>query len=353
MTQIKIKTFDSAPPTVVSDANAALRVALALGRALRDCVLEACETQSSEELSEVAADGPGDTIYSIDALCEELLVSKLGKLAAALGGVVLIAEGIENGHTVLPAGRGNSHDAAWRFLIDPIDGTRGLVYQKRSAWVLIGVAPNRGPQTNLSDIEVAVQVEIPTLKQHLCDELWATRGGGAHLQRFNRLDRTSRNLPLRPSRAPGLAHGFAMLTRFFPGARDILAQMDDEIMLEVLGPPPEGKALCFEEQYASTGGQLYELAVGHDRFNADLRPLMAATLQDRGLDQGLCCHPYDLACLLIAQEAGILVTAPDGNALDAPLDTSTNVAWVGYANREIQKLVQPALRGALKRRGLI
>src|SRR6185503_285427 len=67
-------------------------------------------------------------------------------------------------------------DCRWRILVDPLDGTRGLMYQKRSAWVLTGVAPNRGAATQLSDIVLAVQTEIPLVKQHLCDQLWAIRG---------------------------------------------------------------------------------------------------------------------------------------------------------------------------------
>jgi hypothetical protein len=199
---------------------------------------------------------------------------------------------------------------------------------------------------------VAVQTEIPTLKQHLCDELWAVRGQGAHLARVNRLTGQKEELPLRPSRAPSLAHGFAMLTRFFPGARDELAAIDEEVMLEVLGPPPEGKALCFEDQYASTGGQLYELAVGHDRFNADLRPLMTEILRKRGFPAGLCCHPYDVCTALIAEEAGVLVTDSRGAPLDVALDVHGDVAWVGYANAAIRAKVEPALRAALSRRGL-
>ena len=44
---------------------------------------------------------------------------------------------------VLPEGTPEA-DAVWRVIVDPIDGTRGLMYQKRSAWILTGVAPNRG-----------------------------------------------------------------------------------------------------------------------------------------------------------------------------------------------------------------
>jgi hypothetical protein len=55
---------------------------------------------------------------------------------------------------------------------------------------------------------------------------------------------------------------------------------------------------------------------------------------------------------LIAREAGVIVTAPDGAILDAPLDVMTGVAWTGYANAAIAERIRPALRRALERRGL-
>lgn len=334
----------------MKDLEELLALVLGLQRSIRDAVIDATERASAAELSAVADDGPGDTIYRIDKVSEALLTRELQRAAAGLGGVVLVAEGIENGELSLPAPGGGV--PAWRVIIDPIDGTRGIMYQKRSAWVLTGVAPNRGAETRLSDIVLAAQTEIPLLKQHLCDELWALRGRGASLQRVNRLSGSIESLPIRPSRAPHLAHGYAMLSRFFPGARDELAAMDEEIMLAVLGPSPAGKALCFEDQYASTGGQLYELMMGHDRFNADLRPLLAPVLARRGLPRGLCCHPYDICTALIAEEAGVVLTDGWGQPLDVPLDVHADVAWAGYANGALRKLVEPALRAALTRRGL-
>jgi fructose-1,6-bisphosphatase/inositol monophosphatase family enzyme len=334
----------------VNDVAVLLQLLQGLQREIRDAVLAACTAQSEAELSEVAEDGPGDTIYRIDIVSEQLLVERLSARAAELGGVVLVAEGVAGGRLLLPPGFAGS--PAWRVIVDPIDGTRGLMYQKRSAWVLAGAAPERGPSTSSADIVVAVQTEIPLLKQHLCDELWAVRGQGAHLRRVDRFTQRSSELRLTPSRAPTLRHGFAMLTRFFPGARDELAAIDEEIMLELLGVSPAGKALCFEDQYASTGGQLYELMVGHDRFNADLRPLMRPLLERRGQPGGLCCHPYDLCTALIASEAGVLVTDAWGRPLDIPLDVDADVAWVGYANAELRASVEPVLGAALARRGL-
>jgi fructose-1,6-bisphosphatase/inositol monophosphatase family enzyme len=334
----------------MTDPQELLALLLDLERSIRDAVLKACESQATAELSAVADDGPGDTIYRIDKVSEVLLLEQLEPAASGLGGVVLVAEGLPGGERVLPVGW--RAPCAWRIIMDPIDGTRGIMYQKRSAWVLGAVAPNRGADTRLADIVVAAQTEIPTQKQHLCDELFAVRGHGATLERFNRLTSERARLPLRPSRADSLRHGYAMLTRFFPGARDELAAIDEEIMLELLGAAPEGKALCFEDQYASTGGQLYELAVGHDRFNADLRPLMRGLLQRRGQPSGLCCHPYDICTMLIAEEAGVVLTDPWGRPLDAPLDVAADVAWVGYANALLQRQVEPALQAALARRGL-
>src|SRR6185295_12095272 len=181
------------------------------------------------------------------------------------------------GQVVLPRDTDPSN-AVWRVIVDPIDGTRELMYQKRSAWILTGVALNRGDETNLQDIALAVQTEIPIIKQHLSDSLWAIRGAGAQAERHDRLSGERKALRLKPSTAMSIRHGFASVSRFFPGAREELAAIDEEIVRGALGEVERGKAHCFEDQYVSTGGQLYELMSGHDRFIADLRPLMEPLL---------------------------------------------------------------------------
>jgi fructose-1,6-bisphosphatase/inositol monophosphatase family enzyme len=320
---------------------------------VRDAVVAKCEQAQLEQLSEVSDDeSAGDTIYAVDRISEHLLLELFEKELATIAPLVLVAEGIEDGQLVLPSGA-NESDAVWRVIVDPIDGTRGLMYQKRSAWVLTGVAPNRGPGTNLQDIELAVQTEIPLVKQHLCDVLWAIRGEGAHAERFNRLTRERKTLPLRPSRATSIRHGFAMIARFFPGARDELAAIDEEIVHGALGPVEPGKAHCFEDQYLSSGGQLYELMMGHDRFVADLRPLVESLLNRRGLALGICCHPYDVCTELIAREAGVIVTDERGDPLRAPLRVEPDIAWAGYANDAIRCEIEPLMREALRKRGLI
>ena len=319
---------------------------------VRDAVVAASEQADIDQLAAISDDeSEGDTIYAIDRVSEELLVQLFADELAQTAPLVLIAEGIEGGKLVLPVGATES-DAVWRVIVDPIDGTRGLMYQKRSAWVLTGVAPNRGAETNLQDIELAVQTEIPLVKQHLSDVLWAIRGKGAKVERFNRLTRERKPLALRPSRATSIRHGFAMVARFFPGARDELAAIDEAIIRRVLGPVEPGKAHCFEDQYLSSGGQLYELMMGHDRFVADLRPLVEKVLNRAGLVLGICAHPYDLCTELIAREAGVVVTDERGEPLRAPLNVEADFAWVGYANDSIRSEIEPVLRSVLRERDL-
>ncbi len=338
--------------STLSKSESLLQPLKRLHETIRQTVVDACERMSMESVAAIAREEEGDTIYAVDYLTEDLLIDFFVREIAPAMPIMLIAEGLPNGRLVLP--RGISEEiAVSRIIVDPIDGTRGLMYQKRSAWILTGVAPNRGPDTNLSDIEVAVQTEIPLVKQHLSDCLWAIRGKGAYAERFNRLTKETTNISLQPSRAKTIAHGYAEIARFFPGAREELAAIDEEIVYGALGPAPTGKAHCFEDQYASSGGQLYELMSGHDRFVADLRPLMEKIIADRGAVLGICSHPYDLCTELIAREAGVIVTDVRGERLSAPLSVDADVAWAGYANEHIRAQIEPRLQAALARRGLL
>lgn len=321
----------------------------ALHHRIRRDVVRACEAAAVTVLSGVAHDDEGDTIYAVDRVAEEVLIDAVSlTMATADAPVILVAEGLAGGEVVVPEGA-DRRAARWTIIVDPIDGTRGLMYQKRPAWILTGVAAGAGPCT-LADVELAVQTEIPLVKQHLSDELWAVRGQGAEARRFNRLTGALSPLDLRPSAAATTAHGFATISRFFPGHRAALAALDDELVEAVLGPPVAGKAQLFEDQYISTGGQLYELMAGHDRFIADLR---AVVQQRRAGGATLCCHPYDLCTELIAREYGVVVVDEVARPLTAPLNVTADVNWVGYANEAVRGLVAPHLQRALVQRGLV
>jgi fructose-1,6-bisphosphatase/inositol monophosphatase family enzyme len=329
-----------------------LKIILALHKKIREAVVTACEITAIADLSAIAKEEEGDTIYAVDRVSEELIIEYFAAHLAAETPIVLIGEGLDAGKVVLPVGALEA-DAKWRIIVDPIDGTRGIMYQKRSAWILTGVAPNKGENTGIQDIELAVQTEIPLVKQHLSDTLWAIRGQGAFAERFNRLTGERAPVFLKPSAAATIAHGYAQVSRFFPGAREELAAIDEEIVRGALGDVQKGKTHCFEDQYTSTGGQLYELIAGHDRFTADLRPLMEKKLNERGLFLGICCHPYDICTELIARESGVIISDAAGNPVDARLAVEPDVDWVGYANPAIRAQIEPLLQASLRKRGLL
>lgn len=302
--------------------------------------------ETLEALSGVASTRGGDTIYQIDERGEAVLFEFCEAWGQELP-FILIAEGVPgSGERVFPDGTPPSR-STFRLIVDPIDGTRAIMYDKRSAWILSGVAPNRGPATRLDDIEVAMQTEVPPSKQTLCDSYWAWRGGGARGERTDLASGSAVTLSPRPSRAETVEHGFATISKFFPGGKALTAALEERLMDAVLGHPADGNPLVFDDQYLSSGGQLYELMVGHDRFNADLRPITLAAAEPHAPVARLCAHPYDLCAELVAREAGVIVTDERGGPLRAPLDLHANVAWIGYANEAIRRQLEPTLMDLL------
>jgi hypothetical protein len=51
--------------------------------------------------------------------------------------------------------------------------------------------------------------------------------------------------------------------------------------------------------------------------------------------------------------AGVVVTALDGGPLRARHAVEPDVAWGGYANDRVRAQIEPLLRAALERRGLM
>jgi hypothetical protein len=302
------------------------------------------ESRNATSLHAVDRSTSADTIYAIDTLVEPIIERFCDQWARGDEPLVLIAEGIESdgvdGMRVFPHGA-REENARYRLIIDPIDGTRGLMYDKRSAWALAGVAPNKGAATRLRDIEVAVMTELPTSKLGFADVLWAIKGQGAEGVRESLTDCSSRPLPLAPSTSETINHGFASVSNFFPGTKVLASELMERVVRELIGPADVTKATVFDDQYISTGGQFYELIVGHDRFNADLRPLFYAK---QNQPEGLCCHPYDCAAMLIAEEAGVILTNGLGQPLDGPLDVTTGLSWAGFANRALHDRIQPIIR---------
>ena len=288
-----------------------------LGNQVREQVLAA----SGTDMAAVAGETAADTIYAIDKITDERLVSWFEQ---NWPDVRIVSEGLDQ-----PVDVGSS--PSWTVIVDTIDGTRGLMYGKRSAWSLAAAAPIGG---TLADVVVAVMTELPIPKQGAADQLSATVDAPRlTAERIDLQTGTRRAFHPRPSAATHLEHGFASFAKFFPPGKPRLAELESELFARL------GCRQVFDDQYLSSGGQLYELITGHDRFIADLRPLVAPA--------ALACHPYDICTAMLLQRAGGVVTDPWGGPLDAPLDTITPVAWVGYANSGLAETIGSQLSDVL------
>jgi len=349
---------DSPTPAVTGASPSAvhqqLRTLLCrLGDAIRDHLLATRHRHSTEELSGVAEITVADTIYGIDKIGEHAIIKWFSSHWPSSLPAEIVMEGLE-GRPPLTFPTGTPPQRTdWKIIIDPIDGTRPLMYDKRPAWSLAAAAPQRGAANHLGDLVVAAMTELPTSKQWRADQFSAVRGCGPRGLVAEAVDvRLGTRSPLtpRPSQALDLRHGFGALVKFFPVAKAFTARLEEELFTSMGCSGADGGPPVFDDQYISTGGQLHEMLAGRDRVLADLRPLIFRHL---GLPDALSCHPYDICTALIFSEAGGCIEAPDGSPLSSPLDTTTPVAWVAYANPALAALVRPRLLEILHRHGLL
>ena len=291
----------------------ARRLLCALGDHVRDLVVAA----RGMDMAAVAGETVADTIYAIDRVADDTLIDWFEE---HWPGVVVVSEGLDEPVLVGDA-------AAWTVIVDSIDGTRGLMYDKRSAWCLAAAAP---PGGGLADIVAAAMTELPTAKQGAADQLSATprwraagrarrpRAAGAGGPRRAavggdgpraQLQRAGQVLPARQA-GPGLARGRALR------AARRAACLRRRVPLERAG--------------SSTSSS---------RAGTASWPTCGRWCSTRGLD----CHPYDVCTAMLLEEVGGVVTDPWGEPLSVPLDNVSPVAWVGYANEALAARIGPVL----------
>lgn len=320
------------------------RLLCSLGITIRDAVLQRRTAPDTLPLSMVAGHGGGDTIYAVDKFGEEAILAWFEKFWPPEWPVQVIMEGISH-DLCFPVGT-KKEDTRWKCILDPIDGTRGIMYDKRSAWALGGIAPQNGDDTRLSEIVASAMTEIPTSKQWRADQFSATADGLLIGHSFDVRAHTVRDLSPSPSSATDFAHGFSSFVKFFPEGRTLTAQIEERIWDELIGLNSSPSPTVFDDQYISTGGQFYEVMVGHDRLVGDLRPLVFRVLDMEF--SSLVCHPYDACAWLVLKNAGAVYEHPMGGFPDAPLDTTSGVIWVAYANESLAALARPVIKKVLK-----
>ncbi|MEO6567847.1 MAG: inositol monophosphatase, partial [Opitutaceae bacterium] len=256
-----------------SQLNRARRLLCKLQDEIRDKLI-AARDRDARRFADIAAVTAADTIYHVDKLSEEAIFAWFEEHWPGTWPVELVMEGIEDSQLVtFPSGTARA-DTVFKCIMDPIDGTRNLMYDKRSAWILTALAPQRGVRTNLRDIVVAAMTELPTSKHWASDQISVVRGAGSKgvvAERFDLRTRARSRLSLRPSQAKDFKEGFASFAKFFPEGKSLVGKIEEELWDELYGLGSSSSPLVFDDQYITTGGQIYELLVGHDRMIGDLR----------------------------------------------------------------------------------
>ena len=291
----------------------ARRLLCALGDHVRDLVVGS----RGMDMAAVAGETVADTIYAIDRVADDALVEWFEE---HWPGVTVVSEGLDEPVVV-------GDDPAWTVIVDTIDGTRGLMYDKRPAWCLAAAAP---PGGGLADIVAAAMTELPTVKQGSTDQLSATprRRTASRARRSRR--RSARGVRRAAVRRPPTSRtaSAAWPSSSCPG-KAALAALEAELF-----------------------DRLGERARLRRRVPLDGRPTPRAhhgpgPLRRRpapaGHRGGLACHPYDVCTAMLLEEAGGVVTDPWGAPLDVPLDNVSPVAWVGYANEALAARIGPVL----------
>jgi fructose-1,6-bisphosphatase/inositol monophosphatase family enzyme len=290
-----------------------------LGRALADVgrrVREAITTRPREPAdSRVVRTEGGDDVFGIDAVADRVVLGALAALGDRWPGR-LVMEGIAEPVTIGKTG------GPWTYLVDPIDGSRAWLAGKRSAYVLLGAGRDA---TTLDDLEVGAAVELPTPRAALGLVTYATNEGGPpHAEDDDLVTQgPPRPTTLVPRQDADIERTFVTVARFAPGSKQVIGAWEDDLL---------GGLEVYEDPWLCTGGLLIGLATGSDSAVFDPRPLLTA---------GLGAHPYDLAAIVVARAAGVVVEALPPGPLDVPLDNTTPVAWAGYANAAIAERLRP------------
>jgi hypothetical protein len=312
--------------------------------------LKEARQTSLEKLSRIAKFGVGDLSYAIDKAPDKLLEKTFEEWGQEMPMIVIEEEW---GATTFPKGT-HPEDCEIRLIIDRLDGTREIMYAKNKAWILTGIAPNKGVKTYLDGIEIAVQTSVGKNVFGEDEVLWATKKHKTVLEIWN-LDKKKfkKELPVSPSKAKTIEHGFLPIVLYFEGYKKVLGSIADKLTEKILGPVHKGLSRVFDEQYISSGGELANLVTGKYRGVIDIRPFLGRIT---GTPFGLCAHPYDLCTELIVDKAGAIIDCfgvyTDRIDKRVPLDAKTDVAFIAFANKDIKKQVEPALKEILSGYGI-
>ncbi len=275
----------------------------------------------------------GDDVFGVDDRADRVLLAELARLGERWPGTVVL-EGYDDPVPVGPTDA-DGQPGPWRYLADPVDGTRPYLAGKRSAWVLLGAGRQA---TTLEQLEVGAAVEIPTVRRR------GRPGGVGHDDR-------------RPRRGRG-----------GPPRRQLVAVDDD-----LLGDRPADAGRAAPADRSSARSQLrHRRAAAPRRPRSDRGVGRPPPRRARGLRRPRAVHRRGDDGPGLGRRSGRVRPSsavaprqhwpptrttwppwwwrgPPGAVIEAlppgpllvPLDTGTGVAWAGYADEATAVRLRP------------
>jgi fructose-1,6-bisphosphatase/inositol monophosphatase family enzyme len=329
---------------------AAKELALLVRAAVHGVVAAAAARGETASLAREVAQGAGDTTFAIDA-CAESTIDAWLEARARCAPLSLLTEDAGWRHRG-PDGAGGTRELAGfdhggpRFVVDPIDGTRNLMADLRSAWCVVAACPPGPSEPRLAQAVAGVVCELPDSRARAGRVLWAVRGEHALLeQRTLADDALEWRRPLRVDGEARVDAGYFPFFRYLPSERVQLARIEAAFFARLARHERAVERRILDDQYISNAGQLALLALGTYRMVCDLRAHLAA----RDGRETLSSKPYDCAgAIVVAREAGCQVDDAEGGRLDFPLDATTRVSFVGWHNLASKERMGPHLAAALR-----
>jgi hypothetical protein len=308
----------------------------------RGALLEAEARGSLHSIARPHGLGQGDVTFGLDLPSEARIQVWQRELARSEPLSVLTEDA--GWRHLGPDGRGGARELSGfdhggpRIAIDPVDGTRNLMADLRSAWTVVAFAPPGADQPRLSDCTGGIVSEIPgTLAaryRRFCSSGTSCRAELWDLERTSRL----RANVLRVDDDDRPDHGYFPFFRYGPAQRPAIARLEADFFARLERLEGSDPRSIYDDQYISSAGQLVLLALGRYRMVVDASELVRRRLELPGATS----KPYDLAgAVVCARAAGVIVTAAEGGELDFPIDATTPVGYAGYANRRTQARLEP------------
>ncbi len=324
-----------------------------LAERLRACarltMAAALQADRLETVSRPLSMGAGDTTFGIDEAVESELSQWLDE-RAQLAPISLLTEDAGWRHRG-PDGSGGVREldgfdhGGPRLCVDPVDGTRHLMLDLRSAWAVIALAPPGAGTPRQREACAACLMELPDSRARVARRLSARRGAGTRVGEIELA--TSQLINSRELRVDGddrMDHGYMPFFAFHPDLRANVAQLAFDFFQRLESEEGAELVHCYDDQYICNAGQLALTAMGTYRMVVDARQAIA---QHRGRP-AQTTKPYDVAgAILCVQEAGAVVTSLEGAELDFPWDTETPLSFAAFTNQATRERAEPHLLAAL------